>query len=187
MFQTLARFALLAALLGAGVASAAGYTRLIPEQSRLGFSYRQMSVPMDGSFKRFKAQLAFDPAQPAQAQASFDVEVASIDVGSSEGNGEIGKKEWFDSATHPVARFVSSSVKALGNDRYEVTGKLTIKGRSREVKTPVKLSVVNGNAVFEGALPIRRTEFAIGEGMWADTSIVADEIQIRFRLVAARS
>lgn len=177
----------LAALLfaAASAAQAAPYTRLIPEKSSIAFNYKQMNVPMEGSFKRFKATLAFDPAQPASGSAAFEVEVASIDVGSAEGNSEVGKKLWFNSAAFPAAQFVSSSIKPLGNNRFEVAGKLTIKGQTREVSAPVSFKADGANGVFEGAFTIKRADFAIGEGMWADFGTVANEVQIRFRLLAA--
>ncbi|GAB4062202.1 YceI family protein [Uliginosibacterium sediminicola] len=166
-------------------AGAAEYSQLLADKSALGFTYKQMNVPVEGSFKRFKAQLAFDPAQPAKASAAFDIEVASIDVGSAEGNGEVGGKLWFNTAAFPTARFVSSAVKPLGNSRFEVAGKLSIKGRTQDVVAPVSFKQDGANGVFEGVLPIKRADFGIGEGMWADFGTVANEVQIRFRLVAA--
>ena len=74
-------------LLGAALslsASATEYTSVQPEHSQLGFSYHQMGVAMDGHFQRFAAQLSFDPARPAAAKLAFDVDLASIDVGSAD-------------------------------------------------------------------------------------------------------
>lgn len=180
-----AALALLAATLASHTASAVEYTRLVTDKSALSFTYKQMNAPMEGSFKRFKGTIAFDPAQPAKGSASFDIEVASIDVGSPDGNGEIGGKQWFNAAQHPTARFVSSSIKPLGNNRFDVAGKLTIKGKTLDVSTPVTYRADGANGVFEGAFAIKRNDFAIGEGPWVDTSIVANEVQIKFRLVAA--
>ncbi|NSL56194.1 YceI family protein [Uliginosibacterium aquaticum] len=176
---------LLLSLLASTAAQAVEYSQLLADKSSLGFSYRQMNVPMDGSFKRFKAQLAFDPAQPAKASAAFEIEVASIDVGSAEGNSEVSGKLWFNTATHPTARFVSSGIKALGNNRFEVAGKLTIKGKTLDVSTPVSFKADGANGVFEGAFTIKRADYAIGEGMWADFGTVANDVQIKFRLLAA--
>jgi len=178
----------LIAVLGLGIslsAHATEYGLLQADKSSLGFTYKQMNVPVDGSFKRFKAQLSFDPAQPTHASAAFDIEVASIDVGSAEGNGEVSGKLWFNTASFPIARFVSTGVKPLGNNRYEIAGKLSIKGKTLDVVAPVGFKQDGANGVFEGALSIRRADYAIGEGMWADYGTVANDVQIRFRLVAA--
>jgi len=177
----------LAALLFASLtlpAAAAEYNAIDAAKSQLGFSYQQMGVKMDGSFSRFAARLKFDPAKPAVASASFDVQLSSIDAGSADANKELAGKEWFDSARYPLAQFVATRIAPLGGNRYQVTGNLTIKGRSREVSAPVSFSPNGNSAVLEGSFTIQRSDFAIGEGTWADVSIVANPIQIRFKLLA---
>ena len=178
----------LAALLFASLAlpaAAAEYNAIDAAKSQLGFSYQQMGVKMDGSFNRFAARLKFDPAKPAVASASFDVQLNSIDAGSADANQELAGKEWFDSARYPLAQFVATRIAPLGGNRYQVTGNLTIKGRSREVSAPVTFTPNGNSAVLEGGFTIQRSDFAIGEGSWADVSIVANPIQIRFKLLAA--
>jgi polyisoprenoid-binding protein YceI len=182
-FTALAAVTLLAPI----TASAAEYTQVQAAQSSIAFSYQQMGVKMDGRFKTFAAQLAFDPAKPTAAKASFDVELASVDTGTPDADAEVAGKPWFNTKAFPTARFVSSSVKPLGKDRYEVAGTLTIKGQSREIVVPASFSA-NGNAgAFDGSFTIRRGDFAIGEGSWSKFDIVANDVQIRFHIAATAS
>ena len=175
-------FALTAAL--APAAFATEYTQLQPEQSRIAFAYQQMGVNMDGRFKSFSGQLNFDPAQPERAKAVIDVDLASIDTGSEENDAEVAGANWFNTAAFPAAHFEASSVKALGGDRYELAGKLSIKGTSRDVRVPATFSEENGVGVFAGSFTLRRGDYAIGQGEWAAFDVVANEIQVSFRLVA---
>ncbi len=177
----------LAAALAAGAAGAAEYDRLLADRSRVSFVYRAMGAPIEGRFGRFDAQFAFDPAQPDKARASVEIDVASIDTQLPEGNDTALRRAFFDARTHPKARFVTSAVRVLGADRFEVTGELTIKGRTRPVRVPVTIRRDGDRAEFTGALTIRRLDFAIGEGAWSDTGALADEVEIRFQLVAAAS
>ncbi len=181
--QILAALGLAAAL--ALPAQAAEFNNVQTARSVLGFGYKQMGVAMDGQFRKFTAQLNFDPAKPAVAKASLDIDVASIDTGSPEGNSEVVSKQWFDAKAFPVARFVSTSIKPLGGNRYEVAGQLTIKGRTRPVTAPTTVTLSGNNASFEGALVIKRADFAIGEGPWADFGTVANEVQIKFKVLAS--
>ena len=66
----------------------------------------------------------------------------------------------------------------------EISGKLTIKGKTIDVSFPMTVKKEGAVQVFEGSLPIRRLIFNIGEGEWKDTSVVADEVVIRFRVLA---
>ena len=147
---------------------------------------KQMGVPVEGKFKRFTAQISFDPAKPAEGKASVDIDIASFDLGDADFNRETAKKEWFDAARFPKATFVTSAIKPAGAGKFEATGKLTIKGITRDVVAPVSFRAEGGQQVFEGVLPIKRLAFNIGEGAWKDTSTVADDVQIRFRIVTAR-
>jgi polyisoprenoid-binding protein YceI len=153
-----------------------------PARSEVTFVARQMGVPAEGRFGRFSAQVTFDPARLAAARAQIEIELASIDTGVTEVDTEVKRRAWFDTGQFPTARFVSSAVKPLGAGRYEVTGKLTIKGRSRDIAAPFTVKELNDATVFEGAFTLKRLEYGIGEGVWSDTETVADEVQIRFKL-----
>lgn len=164
-------------------AQAADYA-VIPDKSILSFVYKQMGVPVDGQFKNFSAKINFDPARLAAAQAEIDLDLASIDAGSAEANDEVAGKVWFNAKAFPRAKFVATGVKALGGNRYEASGKLTLKGQTREVTAPFTFAPQGNQSVFDGSFILKRADFAIGEGIWADFGTVANEIRIKFRFLA---
>jgi len=155
------------------------------DDSRIGFTFKQMNVPVEGGFKRFRAQVHFDPARPEQSRAEVEVDLASIDTGSSDGDTESQRRAWLDTATHPTAKFVSTAVRRVGPDRYEARGTMTVKGRAHELSAPFEVCRAGDRVVFEGAFTLKRLDFAIGEGQWADTDTVADEVQVRFHIAQA--
>jgi polyisoprenoid-binding protein YceI len=126
----------------------------------------------------------FRPGDVAQSRADFDVDLASIDLASEESEAEVRKADWFDTARFPVASFRSSSVRSLGGDRYEVTGKLGMKGATRDLVVPVELRKdAAGNAVAEARFAVKRLPYRIGDGPWADPSVVAAAVVVRARIV----
>ncbi len=185
MRATLSSLALVASLLITPAAQAVEYSQFQAAKSSLSFVYKQMNVPVDGQFKSFRATIAFDPAKPAAARAEFEIDLASIDAGSKDANDEVAGKAWFNTKQFPVAKFVASSVKPLGNNRYEVAGKMSIKGKTLDLATPVTVTQQGTSASFDGSLVLKRADYAIGDGIWADFGTVANEIQIKFRLVAS--
>jgi polyisoprenoid-binding protein YceI len=156
--------------------------QLVAEKSFVRFVSKQMNVPVEGIFRKFSAQVAWNAAKPELSTARIELEPASIDLGMEDINKETRTKEWFDVAAQPKAFFVSGAVKSLGDGRFESAGKLTIKGRTRDVVALFSAKAEAGGMAFEGAFPIRRLEFGIGEGSWGDTNVVANEVEIRFRL-----
>jgi polyisoprenoid-binding protein YceI len=176
-----------AVLLASAFASAlagAAVLKTDPAKSSVTATFKQMGVPVEAKFKQFSAQIDYDAAKPAASKASVEIATASFDLGDAEYNKEVAKKEWFNTAQFPKASFVSTAIAPAGAGKLNVSGKLTIKGRSADVSFPLSVKSEGGKQVFEGQLPIRRLAFSIGEGEWKDTSMVADEVVIKFRVTA---
>lgn len=157
-----------------------------PAKSSVSAVFKQMSVPVEAKFKKFNAQIDYDSAKPEAGKASVDIDVPSFDLGDPEYNKEVQKKEWFNGTQFPKASFVSSTLKPAASGKLDVSGKLTIKGKTADVSFPMTVKKEGNTQVFEGALPIKRLAFNIGEGEWKDTSMVADEVVIKFRVVATQ-
>jgi polyisoprenoid-binding protein YceI len=156
--------------------------KLVPAQSEIAFTSKQMGVPVDGKFKKFDAQVAFDPKKPEAAKIAFTIDIGSASLGSAETEAELVKAEWFNTKAFPQATFQSSAVKAAGPGEFTVTGKLSIKGSARDVVVPVTLAQAGAITTASGAFTIKRLEFKIGDGDWKDTSMVADDVQVKFKL-----
>ena len=155
---------------------------VVPAQSEIRFVSKQMGVPVEGRFKTFSAQVNFDPAKLATSKIAFTVDTGSTDIGP-EANAELPKPVWFNVASFPKASFQSTSVKRVDASRFEVAGKLSIKGVSSDVVVPVTLAQAGAQTTASGSFAIKRLTFRIGDQEWSDTSMVADEVQVRFRLV----
>ncbi|PJI98623.1 polyisoprenoid-binding protein YceI [Acidovorax sp. 69] len=165
-----------------GAHAALAQQQLVPAQSEVQFTARQMGVPLEGHFKKFSAQVAFDPTKLASSKIAFTVDTGSATLGSRETDAELPKPVWFNVPQFPQAQFVSSSIKALGSGKFDVAGTLTIKGNAQNVVVPVTLTQAGATTTATGALPIKRLTFKIGENEWADTSMVADDVQVKFKL-----
>ena len=166
---------------------AAEYNQVQTNQSALTFGYKQMGVPMEGKFSKFSAQVSFDPARLANAQAHIDVSLASIDTGSADADEEVVGKQWFNVKAYPLASFVSTGVRYLGANRYQATGRLSIKGRTLDIVAPVIFKADGNRGLFEGSFNIKRLDYAIGTGEWTDVGTVADDVRIKFHLVVIAS
>jgi polyisoprenoid-binding protein YceI len=174
-----------AGLVSSCAAAAAEIGAIQLEKSRIAFVSKQMGVPVDGEFKKFAIQLSFDPAKPESGRAQIDIDMASIDAGSAEANEEVVGKNWFNVKQFPKAGFVSGGVKPLGGGKYEVAGKLTIRDKTHDAIAPFTMTAQGANVQFDGSFTIKRADFGIGQGAWADFDTVANEVQIRLKVVAA--
>ena len=157
---------------------------MLVDKSEIRFVAKQLGAAVEGRFRQWKADVVFLPQDLAHSKAVFDIDLASIDLASEETEREIRGAAWFDTAKFPVAHFASTSVVDRGGDRYEIAGELSIKGVARPVVVPVAMRTdAAGNSVAEGSFVLKRLEFKVGEGQWADTATVANEVTVRIRMV----
>jgi len=177
-------FALLAATLpvATALAQAPAPAKLVFAQSEVSFVTKQMGVPVDGRFKKFDAQISLDPKKPESGTVAFSIDTGSASLGVPESDAEMPKANWFNVAKFPQASFKSTAIKGLGNGKFEVAGKLDIKGNTREIVVPVQITQSGANSTAIGSFLIKRLDFKIGEGEWADTTVVANDVTVKFKL-----
>ena len=176
----------LLAVAAAALAGPALAQQVLPAQSEIAFVSRQMGVPVEGKFKQWAAQIAFDPKNPAAGKVGFTIQTGSASFGSPETDAEVPKAPWFNVAKFPTASFASSAIKPLGGGRFDVAGTLSIKGSSQPVVVPVTITQTGtqagGTSTASGSFTIKRLDFKIGEGEWTDTSMVANDVTVKFKL-----
>jgi len=173
----------LAAVLLLALAPLAAAQPVLYDKSEIRFVSKQMGADVEGRFRKWKADVDFRPADLAHSHASFEVDLASIDLASEESEAELRKRDWFDTQRFPLATFRSTAIASTGENTYDIAGTLAIKGASRDVTVPVRLRKdAAGNAVAEGAFKLPRLAFKVGEGPWSDTSAVADDVTVRVRI-----
>ena len=173
---------LFAALAATVLAAPAFAQQVISAQSEISFVSRQMGVPVEGKFKQWTAQIAFDPKKAEAGKVGFSIQTGSTAFGAPETDAEVPKAPWFNAAKFPTASFASSAIKPLGGGRFEVAGTLSIKGNNHPVVVPVTVTQAGGSSTASGSFNIKRLDFKIGEGEWADTSMVANDVTVKFKL-----
>ncbi|MGL4576627.1 MAG: YceI family protein [Burkholderiaceae bacterium] len=181
MLKLFAKPLVAVALVGLAL-SAQAQQKLVPAQSEIVFISKQMGVPVDGKFTKFDVQSTFDPKKPEASKVNFTVDLTSVATGAKETEDELKKPGWFDSLKLPNATFASSAVKALGGGKFEIAGKLSIKSLSRDVVVPVTVTQKDGVTRAEGSFTLKRLDFKIGDGEWNDTSLVANDVQVKVKL-----
>jgi polyisoprenoid-binding protein YceI len=177
------KYILMAAALSSSALLFAANLNLDNSKSTVHVVFKQMEVPVQARFKKFQAQIDYNASKPELSTAKVEIDVNSIDLPAPEYNQEVLKKEWFNAAQFAKASFISTSMKNLGAGKLEVSGNLTIKGKTLAVRFPLQVKTEAKGLSFEGNLPIKRLQFNIGEGEWKDTSMVADEVMIKFKVV----
>ena len=181
--SSLPRAALAIALCTASVgAFAADYVQTTG--SSLQFAGTYQGDGFSGSFPGFKTTFSFDPKQLASGKLDVAIPIASATVGNEEMDPEMRGAEFFDGRRFPQARYTATKFRALGGNKYAADGTLSLRG----VTKPVTLAFTwtpGARPVLQGTATVKRLDFGVGGGEWADTSLLPNDIKVITKVVFA--
>lgn len=175
-----ARWLALSFALAAAPVCAADYVQA--PGSALTFATRYQGEVFTGRFPAFQTRLRFDPARPAEGSLDVTIPLAGVTTGDGDRDGSLKGGDFFNIAKFPQARFVATKFRALGGNRYAADGQLTLRGVSR----PVTLTFTwtpGATPVLAGQATVKRLDFGVGGGDWADTSIIPNDVAVSTRVL----
>jgi len=167
-------------LFAAGLPANAAQWSMDAESSRLQFFVTYTGQKAPGTFRRFETQLDFDAGNPTSGRLDVVVDITSADMDSDDINAAIATRDWFDFAGFPEARFTSSSISVVDQNRYEAIGRLQLKGVEREIVVPFIWSRDGTRAVLNGEFVLDRLDYSIGTGEWAAGDPIGLEVRLNF-------
>lgn len=168
------------------LANATGTWVIDASHTSLAFSARHaMVAKVRGSFGDYSGSFTIDGENVAASSAELTIQTASIDTKSADRDGHLKSADFLDVETFPTLTFVSTSVKANGND-VVVTGDLTIHGVTKSVDVAYEFVGISqdpwGNTKigFEGHTKISRKEFGLTWNSALETGgvLVGDDIKL---------
>ena len=157
-----------------------------PGKSKLGFSGTQTGEGFSGTFKSWTGTIDYDPAQPAAAHVAMTIDVGSAATGDPQRDEALPGEDWFNASKFPKATFEATGFSPKGGDAFETTGKLTIRGVSKDVTLPFTLKVDGDTAHATGKATLVRTTWDVGQGSWASDQYVGFGVDVDVDLTAKR-
>lgn len=157
--------------------------RMDAAASHLTFTPRLAGGEFDGRFERFAVSLRFSPADLAHSSLQVAVDLPSARTGDADRDVALQGGDFFATSRWPQARFSSTSIRALGGDRYEARGKLTLRDVTRDVVVPFRFesgAPSGGKARLSGSTTVQRLTFNVGQGEWRSTEWLDDRVRIDY-------
>lgn len=155
--------------------------------SEVKFKVKHLVIStVTGQFGQFEATIDGDPDNLTNAKITFEADVNSISTKNAQRDEHLKSPDFFDAANHPKITFTSTSVVKKSDSEYDVTGQLTIRGNSREVKLN---AVYNGTvagfggtevAAFEITGKLNRQDFGLSWSALTEAGgvVVSDEVKL---------
>lgn len=155
--------------------------------SVLGFTTSWSSQPVQGRFDRWRAEITFAPDSLDRSHVKVSVDLASVNTGDGQRDAVLPRGDWLDAEAHPQAVFTADRFERRGPDRFIAHGKLDLKGVSRPLDLPFRLTIKGSEAEVEASASIDRTVYGVGQGEWEKTDQIPAKVAITVSLRARRA
>ncbi len=172
-------------LLSANGHAASPSWNIVPEKSQLTFTAVQNGAPVSGTFPSFSGDIHFDPSSLADSHVRISIDLASVVTSYGQVADTLKTSDWFDTSHFPQAIFQANRFTKKADNLYEGQGTLTM--RNKTVPTSVTFSLNEyspTHALVKGNAVLKRTSFGVGQGEWADTNAIKDDVNVDFILDA---
>jgi len=169
--------------LGVNYITQAAEWSTVRSSSSVTFVATQEGSQFQGLFETFSAEVDFDTTDPSSGQIIGIVEPASVNSGDAERDATLLDRDWFDPNNYPESKFESERIEEMEDGSYRAHAQLTLRGITNPVVmdfTFESSEINRGN--LSGTVKINRLDFGVGQGFWADTSWVANEVNVRVNL-----
>lgn len=173
-----------------------GEYTLDPSHSRIGFVARHaMVTKVRGAFNEFTGSAKLDGENPSNSTASVNIKVDSIDTRNADRDAHLRSNDFLKIEEFPEITFVSTEVARTGEDTFDLTGDLTVRGVTRSVTVPFEYQGAakdpfgNDRIGFEGSATISRKDFGVTWNAALETGgvLVSDKIVLEFEISAIKN
>ena len=155
--------------------------------SKVAFVGSKVTGSHDGSFGTFSGSVALVDNDPERSQVSVEIDTTSVTTDQPKLTGHLKSPDFFDTATYPKAKFVSTSVKKGGDKgaSHTVTGNLELHGVTKQISFPATISVGEGKVDVDADFAINRKDFGINYRGKAD-DLIRDEVVMKLSIRAQK-
>jgi polyisoprenoid-binding protein YceI len=148
-----------------------------------------------GSFDEFEGTLHIDGENPPNSWVRVTIQAKSIDTRNGQRDDHLRSNDFLDMNNYPEISFVSTSVEPLGDDKFRVTGDLTLRGVTRPVTLDVEYTGTatdpfgNVRVGFEGSGHINRKDFGVNWNALLEGGgvMVSDKVTVEFEISAIKN
>jgi polyisoprenoid-binding protein YceI len=154
----------------------------VDKESTLGFIIENFGFDVKGSFTGFKGDINFDAQNAANNGFDVTIDATTVNTDNNLRDQHLRGESYFDIKNYPTIHFVSSKITSTGKENaFTAYGKLTIKGKSKDISIPFTAMPGTDGYLFKGSFKINRKDFGVG-----GTSTISNELEVFLNVMAKK-
>ncbi|HVN28811.1 MAG TPA: YceI family protein [Candidatus Binataceae bacterium] len=180
--------------IGIGSATAATWD-LDPAHTNISFSVKHMMLSnVTGSFDKFSGTITANDDDPKSVAIEVTIDASSVDTHNEKRDGHLKSPDFFDVAKYPTITFKSAKIEPDGDNKWKVTGDLTMHGVTKPVTLEVtgptpEVNVMGApHRAAEATTTINRQDFGVAFNKTLDNGglVVGNDVAITINVDAAK-
>jgi len=166
--------------------------QVLGDKSSVQWTAQYGGKPITGTFPAFSAEIDFDPAHLDASKATVKIETGKVKTSDKDALQDLPTDDWFASSKFPLATFQATTFKHVKDDDYQAEGTLTVRDKSIKVTLPFTAKFHDESAtappvhyaLIQGSTLVKRTQLGVGQGDWAATDTIADDVKLDIHIEA---
>ena len=159
-------------------ASAQSY-KPVSNGSEIKFTIKNFGLNVTGHFSGLSGTIEFNPSNLSASSFNVSVDASTVNTGIDMRDSHLKKEEYFNVEKYPAINFVSTGISGDSNG-YTVTGRLTIKGKIKDISFPFTATTQNNGVLFSGNFSINRKDFGVGGG----SAVMSSNVDVSLKVFA---
>ncbi|MCA9796296.1 MAG: YceI family protein [Candidatus Eremiobacteraeota bacterium] len=164
------------------VARVEGKQYALTDESKVGFVGSKVTGSHTGEFKKVEGSIVVPDGDITKGQVNINIDMTSVEADAAKLTAHLRSPDFFDVENHPQANFTSTSITG-SSPNFEVTGNLTLRGKTKEITFPATIAVADAAVVAQAEFSINRNDFDIKYPGKPD-DLIRPEVVIKFDVKA---
>jgi polyisoprenoid-binding protein YceI len=153
----------------------------VDKGSSVKFEIKNFGISTTGSFSGLQGTISFDKDHPEDAKFDVSIEANTINTGIGKRDNHLREDSYFDVKKYPRIHFISTKVTRSASGTLTIAGKLTIKGKTKDISFPFTATANNDGYLFKGSCSINRRDFEVG-----GSSTISDNLTVELNIAAVK-
>ena len=179
----------------AQAADTIAHWQVLPDKSAVEWTATYGGKPVSGSFPSFTADIAFDADHLDASHATIKFETGKVKSDDKDARENLPATDWFSAAQYPLATFECSKFTHIKDDQYKAEGTLAVRDKKVKVTLPFTAKFFDDKdasppvryARIQGETTVKRTALGLGQGDWAATDTIPDDVKVAIRIEAKQA
>ncbi len=151
-------------------------------ETKVDFKIKNLGLYVDGNFSEAVFNGNFNKEDLSHSNFNVLINVSSLSTGNKKRDGHLFKEAYFDVEKYKTIKFASTKIEKVSENKYTLTGKLTIKKTTKSIVIPLEIIENGESLIIKSEFDLNRRDYGVGGNSW----ILSDDVNAQITYSAKK-